>query len=665
MSSTTLELPTKRRLPVGTERRGSATSFRVWGPKCNMVAIAIDGGPDHPMTRDRDGYFSAEIDDLDPGTTYKFRIDGGDCFPDPASRFQPQGPHGPSQIVDAAEFKWTDHHWPGIDAVGQVLYELHIGTFTPEGTWAAAIEQLPALKELGITCLEVMPVSESPGTFGWGYDGVGLFAPWHVYGSPDDFRAFVDTAHGLGIAVILDVVYNHIGPDGNYLPKLTDHFFNPEHTTDWGDAINFDGEHSGPVREFFVANAVHWITEYHLDGFRFDATQAIVDGSPEHILSVIDRSAREAAAPRKLYLINENEPQHTKLVRSRDRQGYGLDALWNDDFHHSAMVALTGHNEAYYTDYLGKPQEFISAAKYGYLYQGQRYKWQKERRGTPGFDLPPTRYVHFLQNHDQVANSGRGWRVDRLSSPPQLRAMTALWLLMPQTPMFFQGQEFAAPNPFYYFADHNDQLRPLVKAGRAKELSQFASVAVKAMQDRLVDPGIRSTFEECRLDHATRSSGHHRQMWDLHRDLLLIRKSDPAIRKSQSSRNFDGAVLGPDALVFRFFADSSDHDRLLLVNFGTDVNLDPAPEPLLAPPPDLRWMIHLTTEDPKYGGCGTAPVDTEAEGWLLPGRTAVLLHLAPVKTHEVLTRIVRPGSTQAARRRDRSIDALQSKENPK
>src|SRR5690606_13656928 len=356
---------------------------------------------------------------------------------------------------------------------------------------------------LGITCLEVMPVNEFAGRWGWGYDGVGLFAPFHHYGRPDDMRAFVDEAHRIGLGVILDLVYNHLGPDGNYLPQFTGTFFSQTHHTDWGDAINFDGPGSDGVREFFLSNARMWIEEYHLDGFRFDATQAMLDCSPRHILAEITQTAREAAGRRSVYLINENEPQHTRLVRRSEQGGYDMDALWNDDFHHSALVAASGHNEAYYTDYRGSAQEMVSSAKWGYLYQGQRYKWQKKRRGTPALDLPPTAFVHFLQNHDQIANSGRGFRLHQITSPGQLRAITAL-LLMPQTPMLFQGQEFAASSPFYYFADHNPELSKLIQQGRARELSQFPSVATEAMQGCLVDPAAEETFNRCKIDHAER-----------------------------------------------------------------------------------------------------------------------------------------------------------------
>ena len=326
---------------------------------------------------------------------------------------------------------------------------MHIGTFTPEGTWEAALRELPGLAELGITLLEVMPVADFSGEFGWGYDGVNQFAPTRLYGQPDDFRRFVDRAHALGMGVLLDVVYNHFGPDGNYLQQFAEEYFTDRYANEWGEAINFDWPGSASVREFFLTNAVCWIEEYHLDGLRLDATQQIFDAGQSHILAELGQRVRSAAGKRSVYLVAENEPQETRLVRPLEQGGHGLDSLWNDDFHHSALVALKGHSEAYYSDYLGRPQEFISAAKWGYLYQGQRYSWQKKRRGAPGLDLAPANFVTFLENHDQVANSGRGLRVRQLTSPGRYRAMTALLLLGPGTPMLFQGQEFGSASLKY------------------------------------------------------------------------------------------------------------------------------------------------------------------------------------------------------------------------
>ena len=496
-----------RRLPVGAELQGGGVHFRVWAPNHRRVEVVLESGPaagEHRLSAEEGGYFSATVAGAEGGDRYRFRLGGGEnLYPDPASRFQPEGPHGPSQVVDAAAFGWTDSDWRGVSLLGQVLYDMHVGTFTREGTWAAAARELPELAEAGITVVEVMPVADFAGRFGWGYDGVNLFAPTRLYGTPDDFRAFVDAAHRNGLGVILDVVYNHLGPDGNYLPQFGP-YLTDRHKNEWGDDINFDGPDAGPVREFFVSNAGYWVSEFHLDGLRIDATQAIVDDSPRHVLVEIGERVRAAARGRETIIVNENEPQLAKLVRPVAKGGYGLDGLWNDDFHHSAMVALTGRNEAYYSDHLGSPQEFVSAAKYGYLFQGQRYSWQEKRRGSPAFDLAPWQFVNFTQNHDQVANSGRGLRCQHLSSPGRYRAMTALLLLMPGTPMLFQGQEFAADAPFHYFADHNPELAKAVRNGRTEFMTQFRSLDRPDLVAWLPAPDDPATFERCKLDFAER-----------------------------------------------------------------------------------------------------------------------------------------------------------------
>jgi maltooligosyltrehalose trehalohydrolase len=624
----------QRRLPVGAEiRPGGGVHFRVWAPIRKRVEVVFEGGSADPVPLEPEGngYFSGAAQTR-AGTRYRYRLDGAPTFPDPASRFQPDGPHGPSEVVDPAAFRWTDADWKGSALPGQVVYELHVGTFTREGTWAAAERELPELADCGITLLEVMPVADFPGRFGWGYDGVNLFAPTRLYGPPDDFRRFVDAAHRHGIGVILDVVYNHLGPDGNYLKEFSPAYFTAKYKTEWGEAINFDGPDTGPVREFFAANAAYWIAEFHLDGLRLDATQNIYDDTPDparHILTEVGRVVRKAAGGRSTVIVAENEPQHPRLVRPESAGGYGLDALWNDDFHHAAMVALTGRNEAYYTDYFGTAQEFISAVKYGYLYQGQWYEWQEKRRGQPGLDVTPAAYVTFTQNHDQVANSGRGLRAHQLSSPARYRAMHALTLLAPGTPMLFMGQEFAASAPFLYFADHGPDLAKLVQGGRTEFLAQFRSIADPAMTEVLAPPHDPATFERCKLDFSERE--RHAGAYQLTRDLLRLRREDPAFR-AQKPGGVDGAVLGPQAFVLRYFLDDGS-DRLLVVNFGRDLHLLPCPEPLLAPPEGMRWQVRLSTEDPKYGGGGTGPVDTPEEGWRVMGEAAVVL--APVPDGEV------------------------------
>jgi maltooligosyltrehalose trehalohydrolase len=604
--------------------------FRVWAPAVGSARVFLEGGAGSPsdveMTNEGNGYFSGFHPSAAAGTLYRFQLDDEEArLPDPASRFQPDGPHGASAVVDSAVFSWTDSGWPGIRLEGQVLYEMHIGTFTKEGTWNAAREQLKELASVGITVLEIMPIADFPGRFGWGYDGVDFFAPTWLYGQPDDLRRFVDEAHAQKLGVILDVVYNHIGPDGNFLKSFSPSYFTSRYQTDWGEAINFDGESSASVREFFIANAAYWIDEFHLDGLRLDATQDIHDRSSNHILSEIADAARKAAGQRSIILTAENEPQQTNLVRSKQQGGYGLDALWNDDFHHSALVALTGRSEAYYSDYKGTPQEFISAVKYGYLYQGQWYKWQQQRRGMHALDLNPAAFVTFIQNHDQVANTARGERPNILATAGRYKAMTALLLLAPGTPMLFQGQEFAATTPFLYFCDHQAELSKMVREGRGKFLAQFRSLALPEMQHVFGDPGNPSTFEKSKLDFSERQK--NAALYCLHKDLIKLRREDPVFRQ-QRRGGVDGAVLSADSFLLRYFG--GEHgDRLLLVNLGRDLHCDPAPEPLLAPPHNSRWTIIWSSEDPRYGGYGTYPPESE-DNWRLPGNSTVVLRSEPI-----------------------------------
>jgi maltooligosyltrehalose trehalohydrolase len=611
---------------VGAECRGQVgTHFRVWAPRSRKAGIILatdasaDGRP-LELSPESNGYFSGLICEVKAGMQYRVQLDHG-SFPDPVSRFQPEGPHGPSRIIDPTTFSWSDRDWRGPEVDRQVIYEMHVGTFTPEGTWRAAAEQLPALAELGITTVEMMPVADFPGRYGWGYDGVSQFAPTRLYGEPDDLRYFVNRAHAVGLAVILDVVYNHLGPDGNYLPEFSGDYFSKRHHSEWGESLNFDGENSAPVRELFVSNAVYWISEFHFDGLRIDATQQIFDDSPRHILADITEAVRAAAHGRAAYVVGENEPQQTRLIRPVAHGGYGLDALWNDDFHHSAIVALTGRNEAYYSDYRGVAQEFISAAKWGYLYQGQRYAWQDARRGTPCLDLHPAQFVNFVENHDQVANSLWGRRLFDLGNAGRSRALTALLLLGPGTPMLFQGQEFAASSPFLYFADHNPELAKKVAEGRAEFLRQFPSIDSPEAAARLPNPEDEQTFLRCKLNFTEREQ--HHEVYQLHRDLLALRKSDPLLGRAQRGA-YDGAVLGERAFVLRFFGRAQD-DRLLVVNFGPALQFNPAPEPLLAPPVDLHWELAWSSDDPRYGGNGITPIETEEGMWNIPPDAAALL----------------------------------------
>jgi maltooligosyltrehalose trehalohydrolase len=635
---------------VGAEvQPGGGVHFRVWAPARRQVEVVLEAwlagspppaappvGPP-PATRtlgalalapEPGGYFSGLLPAAAADDLYRLRLDGGELYPDPASRFQPAGPHGPSQVIDPAAYRWADGHWHGVAERGRVLYEMHVGTFTRAGTWAAAAEELGELAALGVTVLEVMPVADFPGRFGWGYDGVDLFAPCRLYGRPDDLRRFVDRAHQAGLAVILDVVYSHLGPDGNYLPQFSTSYFTDQHGTDWGQAINFYGPGSEPVRELIVANAGYWIAEFHLDGLRLDATQDIHDRSRPHLLAAIGRWARQTATtlapPRRLLLVAENEPQETRLVRPLEQGGHGLDALWNDDFHHAAMVALDGRREAYYMDYRGTPQELASAVKRGYLYQGQRYAWQRKRRGTPTRGLPPAAFIAYLQNHDQVANSARGERCHRLTSPGRLRALTALLLLAPASPLLFQGQEFCASTPFLFFADHRPELASAVRRGRAEFLAQFPSLRDPAVAAVLADPADPRTFERSRLDPGERR--RHQAARELHRDLLALRRSDPVFSAEgrPGEVEVDGAVVGEHAFVVRYFSPRG-IDRLLAVNLGADLDLVPAPEPLLAPPAGARWRVLWASEQPRYGGSGVRDPEDPDGGWHLQAESTVAL----------------------------------------
>jgi maltooligosyltrehalose trehalohydrolase len=589
----------------------------------------LDGQP-YDLKAEPQGYFAGEVAAASAGSLYRFKLDNDNhLYPDPESRFQPEGPHGPSQVIDPTAFHWTDDNWKGIEPQGQILYELHLGTFTPEGTWNAARAQLKELAAIGITAIELMPVAEFSGRWGWGYDGVNLFAPYHHYGSPDEAKKFIDDAHGLGLGIVLDVVYNHFGPDGNYIKSFADEYFTGKYKNDWGEAINFS---SAPVRDFYLANAAYWIEEFHFDGLRLDATQDIHDTSDEHILAAITKRIRKAAGKRKVYVVAENEPQHSFIAHPTEGDagkagGQGIDALWNDDFHHSAIVALTGRREAYYTDYHGSPQEFISAAKYGYLYQGQRYKWQQKRRGAPAFDLNPWNFVTYLQNHDQVANSARGERPNKLAGPALYRAMSAMLMLGPSTPMLFQGQEFGATTPFLYFCDHTGNLSDMVHTGRGKFLAQFRSLAQSEMRDVFASPGSPITFESSKLNLNERES--NAQAYSLYKDLIGLRRKDPVLSNPRPGGT-DGAVLSAGALVLRYFGPEN-NDRLLIVNLGPDLHLDPAPEPLLAPPRDHHWNVLWSSEDPKYGGTGTFPPDSD-DNWRIAGHSTLVI--APVEDPE-------------------------------
>lgn len=594
-----------RKLAIGAEITDSGVNFRVYASLSHTVDVVLENPPHSPqffaLQAEGDGYFSGTFSEFKEGSLYRFRLDNcSELYPDPASRYQPNGPFGPSQVINPAAYLWKDSQWKGINIENQVIYEIHLGTFTPDGTLRAAQHKLAELAELGITVIELMPLNDFAGQFGWGYDGVNLFAPTRLYGAPDDLRSFIDAAHHLNLAVIIDVVYNHLGPAGNFLEKFSENYLKNVNN-DWGKAINFD---IPSTRTFFLENIRYWLTEFHFDGLRFDATQNITCTTPVHILAEMSQAAREAASGRGIVVIGENELQESVLLKSYQSKGYGFDAQWNDDFHHSAMVRLTGKREGYYKDYLGNPQEFISSLKYGFLFQGQYNISLKKDRGSSFLDIRPTSFILYIQNHDQIANSGRGLRIHQLTDPGNLKAMTALFLLAPGIPMLFQGQEFASSSPFFYFADHSAELNQLIGEGRKKFLSQFPNLATPEMDAIFPQPSEQSTFLQCKINFEERKK--NASIYLLHKDLIRIRKNDPVI--SQKHIHFDGAVLNANSFLIRFF-DPKGNDRLLIVNFGADLEIMPAPEPLLAPTEGSTWEILWSSEDPKYGGHGTAMLD--------------------------------------------------------
>jgi len=612
------------RLGLGAEVRSEGVFFRVWAPKCQRVEVVIEGGHEYvfPLLSETDGHFSGLAPHRKAGFLYWYRLDGNSQYPDPCSRFQPSGPHGLSLVVDPFSFTWCDVDWPGVQLPGQVIYEMHVGTFTPDGTFDAAIRELPELQRIGITLIELLPVAEFPGRWNWGYDGVDLYAPTHNYGDAHALRRFVNAAHQLGLGVILDVVYNHLGPDGNFLSAFSDDYFTERYATDWGAAINYDGANARAVREFFVRNACYWISEFHLDGLRLDATQNIYDSGPLHVLAELSQRVRDVATPRTVVLLAENEPQDLVCVTPIEAGGYGLDAMWNDDFHHSARVALTGRREAYYTDYRGQAQELLSTVKRGFLYQGQRYHWQKQARGSLVTTEPASSFVMFTENHDQVANTLQGERLTTMTSPGRYRALMALMLLAPATPMLFMGQEFGASSPFLYFADHTDTaLAASVHKGRKEFLAQFPSYATPGAQAAVPDPADPALFTRSKLDFSERVT--HAPLYLFHQDLLQLRREDSLIARQDRSR-LDGAVLGPEALVLRFFGDENTEDRLLVVNLGLDLEYIPAPEPLLAPIRDGWWYVRWSSEDSQYGGSGIIK-PCGPDGWRIPGASATFL----------------------------------------
>ena len=585
------------------------THFRLWAPKADSIEVAVFENNDvsglHTLQKGDNGIFTGTFREIQPGTRFKYRINGGDIFPDPASRFQPEGVHGPSQVIDSSVYSWQDKDWQGCDFDRLVIYELHIGTFSPLGTYQGVIEKLPELVDLGITAIELMPLADFPGQRNWGYDGVSLFAPARCYGDPEELRRLVDEAHQLGLAVLLDVVYNHIGPDGNYLGVYTPYFDSQLHKSPWGACMNFDGEQSHLVREYFIDNALYWLHSFHFDGLRLDATHAIIDTGKRHFLAQLTSTVREQKFSRPIHLIAEDHRNMPRMMQPEQDNGWGLDGVWADDFHHQTRRILAGDNEGYYQGFSDSTKELAEIVTKGWFYCGQYSASLQEPRGSDPSALSPSSFIICIQNHDQIGNRAFGERLNHQVDLSAYRAASALLLCSPQTPLLFMGQEWAASSPFLFFTDHNEELGKLVTAGRRKEFGQFATFNDPTVQAKIPDPQAEETFRSSCLNWAECQTKLHEKTRRLYRTLLHLRKSD-AVLQSKSRADYDCFPIGPDAVVLERRAEGA--ETLLLVcrlrGFGS-VDLAHSAGCFAR---GRNWQVVLTTEDEEFTEVAKPPV---------------------------------------------------------
>ena len=570
----------KRRynMPFGAEcRDDGSVRFRLWAPAADQVELCLAGAGGSPrlaLVRDDKGWFELVTDAARPGTQYKFRIDDAQEIPDPASRFQPRDVHGPSEVVDPAAFDWHDSAWRGRRWEEAVIYELHIGAFTPSGTFSAVRERLDYLADLGITALELMPVADFPGIRNWGYDGVFLFAPDNIYGRPEELKNLVQSAHDRGIMIFLDVVYNHFGPEGNYLRSYAPQFFTDRHRAPWGDGINFDGPESRVVRDFFIHNTLYWLTEYHFDGLRLDAVHAIIDESAPDILTELADAVRNYIEPeRHVHLILENDRNQARyLQRTARHRPKSYTAQWNDDIHHALHVLITGERDGYYSDYFERPLDQLGRCLVeGFAYQGEVSQYRHgERRGESTKGLPPAAFVSFLQNHDQVGNRAFGERITKIAVARAVRAAAAILLLAPSPPLLFMGEEFGAETPFLFFCDFEKDLAAAVTEGRRNEFTHFARFSDPAEREQIPDPSAAKTFETSRLDWSEIAQPRHQDWLRFYRNLLKLRCQHIVSRLSA------GCVVSSD---YELHGDHGltaywkfpDHSKLILMaNLGSD-----------------------------------------------------------------------------------------------
>ncbi|WP_137134411.1 malto-oligosyltrehalose trehalohydrolase [Rhizobium sp. FKY42] len=499
--------------------RSTETEFRFWSPQSQTVQLVVEGDAPVEMEPVEDGWFSCTVVGAAAGTRYAFLLPDGLQVPDPASRFQPDDVHGVSEVIDHGAYRWRARSWKGRPVEELVFYEMHIGAFTAEGTFKAAIDKLDHLAGLGITALQIMPIADFPGSYGWGYDGVMPYAPESSYGRPEDLMALIDAAHERGFCVFLDVVYNHFGPDGNYLPAYAP-IFTDHHKTPWGNGINFDAEHSDTVRSFMIENAVYWVRDFRFDGLRLDAVHAIKDDSEEHLLKALARRVRAEAGDRHIHLVVENENNDSDLLeRDADGRPIHFTAQWNDDVHHVLHIAGTGETFGYYKDFADDSAKLGKALAEGFVFQGEMMEYRGEARGKPSDHLPPTAFVSFMQNHDQIGNRALGDRMIASQPLDRMKALAVCYLLSPQLPMLFMGEEFGAKQPFPFFCDFNEELNEKVRKGRREEFSRLPGFDA----DDLPDPTARETFEMAKLNWTELSSSVSREITAFYRNILNVR----------------------------------------------------------------------------------------------------------------------------------------------
>ncbi len=554
---------------LGALASNGDTLFRVWSPQAERLDLELPNRSVEMQPREG-GYFEASAA-APAGTTYKVRLNGDSSFPDPASRYQPEGVHGPSQVIDPSTYTWADGSWEGVPREDLVFYELHVGSFSPSGSFDGVRDRLSYLKELGITAVELMPVADFPGRWNWGYDHAALYAPSRAYGEPDDLRRLVDEAHQLGLAVFLDVIYNHLGPDGAYVAAFSP-MFTERHHTPWGPAINLDDKYSEGVRSFFIDNALHWLIEYHIDGLRLDATHALVDDSDTHFLAELAEAVHALEEGPRRILIAEDSRNLNTLVRPRESGGFGLDGLWTDDFHHLVRHITAGDSDGYYADFAGLAEaELAQAIEKGWYYEGQASKLTGKPRGSDASSVDPDQCVICIQNHDQIGNRPDGRRLNHDIPLPLYHAVSALLLFAPELPLLFMGQEWAASTPFRFFTDHTEELGRLVTEGRRSEFAEFPG-----FEGEVPDPQDPTTFESSRLHWEEINEEPHRRTLTLYRDLLALRK--------ELEHDVEAVVPSRNGLAVRR------GNVQLFVAFDSGV--------MIPRPPDSR--ILLRTDDRKY-----------------------------------------------------------------